>query len=247
MSAVVFLVAITALATPVEDEARELASELGGVAYDHRRKLAAGVPVVVYSTPDVSDARACGERISKRGHGVYACSTANVVAASEMVAVRRFDFDEDAFVSHDAMGDRLPWAEIRALVRATQRTTTETTTVVTKKQFAPVKAVATGGLVMRTTSTAKETSRATEHEPVLYVFGRPGTTPWILREQHARYDALGPAVTPHSLKNFELAVAEIRRRAPHALFDERLVARKGATPEELDVLAHVIANAVTAR
>jgi hypothetical protein len=243
MSGVVFLVAITQFATPIEDEARELANELGGVAYDHRRKLAAGAPVVVLATPDVNEARACGERISRRGHGAYACSSANVVAAGQMVALRRFDFEPDALVSHDATGDRLAWADIRALVRATQRTTTHTTSVVTEKKFDVARAVATGGLMINKKTTTTQTTHATEHEPVLYIFGPPNTTPWLLREQHARYDALGAVVTPHSLKNFELAIAEIRRRAPHARFDERLVARKGAMPDELDVLAHIIANA----
>lgn len=243
MAASVYLVAITKLASSVEDEARALAADLGGVPYDHRLKLAAGVPAIVLSTPDLEAARTCAQRISARGHGVYACSGEDVFAADDMVLLRKFEFAPDALVSLDGTGARLPWDDITALVRATHRTSTETTTTVTEKKFSASRAIATGGLMINKKTTTTTTTHASDSQAVLYIFGKRGTVPWLLREQHARYDALGDAVTLHSLENFQLVVAELRRRAPQAVFDERLMTRKAAQAADIDVLAHVVARA----
>lgn len=220
-----YLVAITRLATPIEAEAKALAADLGGVPYDHRLKLAAGVPTIVLSTPDGDAANACATRVRARGNGVFICWSEDVLPAQEL-----------------KFFEQLPFGELTALVRATLRTSTETTQTVKKKEFSAVRAVVTGGLITKKSTTTTSTSHASDIEAVLYVFGRAGTAPWLLREQHARYDALGAAVTPHSLKNFELAIAEIRKRAPQAKYDDRLVARKQA-PEEQDLLAYIVATA----
>jgi hypothetical protein len=243
MAASVYLVAITTLGTPVDVEAKALAADLGGVPYDHRLKLAAGVPAVVLSTPDLDAARTAAQRIAARGHGVYACSGDDVVAADDMVVLRRFELAPDALVSLDGTGARLPWSDVAALVRATHRTSTETTTTVTEKKFSATRAVMTGGLMINKKTTSTTTTHASDSQAVLYVFGPRGTVPWLIREQQARYDALGDQVTLHSLENFQRTVAELRRRAPGAVFDERLVTRKAAQAADIDVLAHIVARA----
>lgn len=229
------LVAITELATAVDVEAKALVGDLGGVVYDHRLKLAAGLPAIILAAADGNAANACAMRVGARGHTVVVCDTDEVVASSAMIAPRAFELDRDAFVSGN---DRLAWRSITWLLRATHRMTTQTTTTTTQKKFDPLRAVMTGGLVMKKATTTTQTSHASDNEQVLYLFGGP--TPWIVREQHARYEALGSAVTTHSLKNFELTIAELRARAPNARYDDRLVARKGS-PEDIDVLAHLIA------
>ena len=239
-----YIVAITRLGTSVEDEARALAASLGTVAYDQRLKLNAGVPVVVLSTPDAANAHACVAGLLARGHGATLCESSEIVASDAMQQVRRFRFDEDALVATEGAGARLPWHEITALVRAVHRTRTEASETVTQKRFAPARAVLTGGLVMNKKTTTTVTTRTADSEAVLYLFAAPGATPWLVAERHAHYDALGAAVTPHSTRNFELALAHIRERARGASFDDRLVTRRGP-PDEIDLLAHLVARSLT--
>jgi hypothetical protein len=77
-------------------------------------------------------------------------------------------------------------------------------------------------------------------EGLLYAFTRSGGTPWLVREQRVRFDALGDAIVATSLHNFALLVDELRGRARLAAFDDRLMARRTAA-DEIDLLAHVIA------
>ncbi|HEX4454315.1 MAG TPA: hypothetical protein VH143_25805 [Kofleriaceae bacterium] len=79
-----------------------------------------------------------------------------------------------------------------------------------------------------------------EGEGLLYAFTRSGGTPWLVREQRVRFDALGDAIVATSLHNFAMLVDALRTRARSAAFDERLVARR-TVADEIDLLAHVIA------
>ena len=245
-----FLVAITHLATELEAEAKALAADLRGVVYDQRVKLKAGMPSVVLATPDAEAARALLSRVRGRGHAAVLVSSEDVVAADAMLHLKRFAF-EDAAASGPYRGaaaglianesERRPWEEITALVRATHRSIGAAAQVVTEKKFDLMRAAMTGGLLISKKVQTTTTTHAPEHEEVIYIFGLPGSTPWILRERHAHYGALGAAITLSSHENFRLTVEAIRKRAPGALYDDRLLARK-STPAEHDVLAHIIAS-----
>ena len=236
MIATMHVVAITQLSSTVEREAAALAVDLGGIAYEHRQKLAAGLPAVVLTTPDEHRAATLVAKLRARGHVAVACRTADIVASSAMISLRRFQIDDDALIAGD---QRLPWREIGALVRATHRRRIETTTVVKDKQLAVGRAIVTGGLVMRKTTTREVATRTDETDPVLYVFRASGATPWLLREQGTHFEALGAQLTPISARNFQLTVELLRSRAPTARFHDALLTRRTVV-EELDVLAHVL-------
>ncbi|HEY1552216.1 MAG TPA: hypothetical protein VGG28_30525 [Kofleriaceae bacterium] len=77
-------------------------------------------------------------------------------------------------------------------------------------------------------------------EGLLYAFTRTGGTPWLVREQRVRFDALGDAIVATSLHNFAMLVDTLRGRARLAAFDDRLMSRR-TSADEIDLLAHVIA------
>ena len=232
-------VAILAIATSVEQEAAALAADLGTIAYEERVKLAAGVPAIVLSTPELGRAEALAGTLRARRHAVHVCRASDVVASSAMTSMRRFGFDAEAIVAGDA---RLPWHDVSVLVRATQRRLVETTETVKEKKLSLGRALVTGGLVMRKSTERAVVTRSEDFEPVLYLF-RHGGAPWLLREHGTHYGALGAMLAPVSSRNFAIAVEQIRARAPHARFDDRLLARKSAT--DIDLLAHLIAIAAT--
>jgi hypothetical protein len=81
-------------------------------------------------------------------------------------------------------------------------------------------------------------------EQVLYVFAS-SPRPWIVAASRARYDGLGEPLRPMQLENFERFVDVLRERCPSAAFDERLLAVKNADPTAADLLANIVALAVT--
>jgi hypothetical protein len=235
-----YLVALTSPAKRIDDEARALATDLGTTPYEARLKLAAGVPAIVLSTPDRTRADALAAALRARGHLALVCATSEVVAASAMTSLRRFQLDDDAILAGEA---RLPWDDMSALVRATHRRIIETTEKVKEKQLSIGRAIATGGLVMRKTTTRDVTTRNEDTEPVLYLFRASGEPAWILRERGTHFGALGARLSQMSSQNFATTVEVLRSRAPHARFDDRLLARKPSF-EDVDLLAHLIAWSV---
>ncbi|MGE5184809.1 MAG: hypothetical protein ACM31C_22210 [Acidobacteriota bacterium] len=236
------IVAIAQLATSIDAEAKALAADLGTTAYETRLKLAAGLPAIVLATTDDAAAQALARKLRSRGHRVEHCRSADVVRATAMVQLRRFELAADALVSGDA---RLPWTDISALVRARHQHRDETTTTVKQKKFDATRAVLTGGLVTRKTQSREVTTRTETTEQVLYVFRADGGTPWLLREHATHYGGLGAALAPTATQNFALAVAQLRARAPHAAFDDTLVRRP--TIDDVDLYAHLVASACRSR
>jgi hypothetical protein len=239
----VHVVAVTELATPIDRAAAAVAAALGTLPYEERLKLAVGLPAVVLQTADAERAAALAAALRAHGHRVLLRSSDEVVAASDMITLRRFAFDDDALV---AAGEQLPWDDVAVLVRAIDRRKRQSATVVAEKKLDLARAVITGGLVRSKTTRREVTTRVDESEPALYVFRASGGTPWILREQGTHYEALGARLSPTAAPNFVATVGELRARAPRARYDERLVTRR-VPPDELDLLAHLVAWSLSER
>src|SRR5580692_688 len=162
-----YVVAIVALGTTPEAEARALATDLGTTMYEERLKLTPGFPAIVLTTTDDGAAQALLAKLQARRHRALVCRRSEVVRASEMVQMRHFQFEPDGLESG---GDRLPWTDLAALVRARHRQETTTTEVVKQKKFDATRALLTGGLIMRKTEKREVSSTSEDIEHVLYVF-----------------------------------------------------------------------------
>ncbi len=236
------VVAILKLAAPIDVEAKALAADLGTTAYEMRLKLAAGLPAIVLATTDGATAAALAGKLRSRGHRAEHVHLADVVRATAMVQLRRFELAADALVAGDA---QLPWSDICAFVRARHHHRDETTTKVKEKKFDATRAVLSGGLVTRKTHTRDVTTRTETTEQVLYVFRASDDTPWLLREHATNFAGLGAALAPTATQNFAVAVDQLRARAPHAAFDDTLVRRP--TIDDVDLYAHLVASACRSR
>ena len=223
-----FAVAIFSLGTPVDDEARALADDLGTTAYEERLRLASGLPLIVRTFAEADDARALLARLRARGHGAVACDGRAVVEAASRVTIRAFSLGADGL---ELPGPPVPrsmrYDGMLALVRARHRAEVRTLTTVREKRFSPGRALLSGGLVTKKGTTRQETQTDIADEQVLYLFPESGDAPWILRERSAQYAGLGPLLQPSSLQNFLTVVTELRARAPGAAYDERLLSVRG--------------------
>jgi hypothetical protein len=237
----------------------QLAADVGVVAYEARMLVAAGYPAVVATAADASRAYELVATLRAHGGDAVGCDASEVVSSDAMVALDRFTLDLGGVTAGQ---ERLEWRDVLCLLRATHRARTETETQTTERKFNVGRSLLTGGLSNTTAVTKHAKDSSESREPVLYVFRRSGQTPWILREQGAHYEGLGPALARTTIENFATTCRTLRDRAPHAIYDERLVTRarvseravrQGTAAQStvtrssasgVDVLAHLLATAV---
>jgi hypothetical protein len=223
--------------------ATDLAPLLGITPYEANQRIAPGLPAVLLQTPDRARAVELTTRLRALGLQVSACDASAVVPLASMTALRDFRFEERALTQQGVDGrtlDTLPWDDVMCLIRAQDRTGERSTKIEKETTLSPMRVVASGGLIAMKTKTTEVTTNTEAREGVLVLFRKSGATPWILRETSARYGALEGERASTTLQNFGVAIARIRERAPHAPYDERLVARK---TKELDLLVHLTAMA----
>jgi hypothetical protein len=256
----VYIVALMALRTSVEEEAPLLAADLGSTAYETALILRAPTPIPLLRTADRARALDLLAKLRARGHDAVACDAAAVVPASSMMHVRSFRFEPEGLVvgAHGHVDEeRAPWGDVLAFVRATHRTRTEHTEKTDERKLSIGRAAMSGGLLMTKTVSKTTTQRTEEREQVLYVFRRGGS-PLLVSQSHARYERLGAELRPSQLENFTTLVRLLREHAPGAAYDERLLAPRpqvdsvraggggrvsASSSDGVDLLAHLIALA----
>lgn len=231
-----FVVAITRLSPQAATdagrgaEAQALAPLLGMGAYELRVALAGGMPLVLATTTDAARAKEILVALRGRGHGAVACDDASVEGSDAMVSPRGFSLRPHAFVGELAGGGQaeLAWSDLLAMFVATHLRSEATTTEASQKKFSMGRAALTGGLVMSKTTTKTAHRAAEEREPVLYLVHRQGHGHFLLAESRLRYGGLGERRGPAAHDNFRILIELLRERAPHALFDDRLLTQKRA-------------------
>ena len=254
------VVALMALASSVEEEAPQLAADLGMTPYEAGLLLRLPPPVPILRTEDRARAVELVTKLRARRHDVVACDAGAVVASDAMTPVRSFRLDEDAFVVSSAgTSTSVPWDDIVALVRAVHRTSSEHVEKSEQRKLSLGRAAMSGGFLMTKTVTKTAKHTVEEREQVLYVF-RQGGAPMFATISRTRYEGLAAALRPSQIENFNTLVRTLRERAPQAVYDERLLAPRpgiervragtagtvsASSSEGVDLLAHLIALAST--
>jgi hypothetical protein len=142
--------------------------------------------------------------------------------------VREFEFGDRALRGRDDLtrNFELPYAEIAALIRAAQISTLDSTVTTVEKKLNVGRALMTGGLMMNKKVEKTTHSASEEREQVLYAFPRGTHTPLVFRESVLRYQGLGPHLKSVTAQNFATLIELLRERAPHALYDQRMLTQK---------------------
>jgi hypothetical protein len=226
-----FVVAVSKLGATVEAEAKALAIDLGSTPYETKMKLAQ-LPSIVLSTTDRAAAQTLVEKCRARNTRALAVNASAVIPAGKLTRLRSFTLDGDGI---DGELDQLPWSDISCLVRARSRSSHDTVEVKKEKKFDPIRAVASGGLVMRSTQKREIVTHHESSEQVLYMFRTSGETPWIMYEQGTNYSGLGAAQQPTANLNFGIACDLFKT---HARYDDSLLRRPQIN--EVDLYAYLI-------
>ncbi len=240
-----FVVAIAELKGSA-DSLAQLAIDLETTAYELKLTLGAGFPAVVMATVDEPRATNAMEAIRRQGHVAVTCDRRTIVPSSAMTSLRDFQLEPTGIASSAASGERLPYADVLAMLRASHRSTSTSTEEVKERKLRPGMAIMTGGLIMSKKTTREVTTRTETREQVLYLFRKSGAPPWILRERGARYMGLLADLRPTSLENFGTTIRRLQELAPTAFYDERLMSGRpirgvGDGVVATDILAYLLA------
>lgn len=216
----------------IDAEAQAIARDLGATVYEVRLLLSSGAPAVILVTDDKDEAIRVLGQLRGRGHGAVACDASAITPSGAMTQMRHFRLEDDAVVLVDSGAAkataRLPYASLLALVRSTYRVSTETRTQESERKIAIAGAIITGGLKLTKSVTRELVSVKEERSQVLYLFRSDGGAPWLLREVGTDYTSLGDKRGPTQIENFRTTIDLLRKRAPHAVYDESLIAIKKA-------------------
>lgn len=229
-----------------ERELPELACAMALPPYDARLRLSGPLPLIVGRRLEAAAGQALLGWLHQHGHGAVACEMASLPDADRSPIARSFELLPDAVVVTDTQARTLalPHDQILGLIRAAEITDQVATVENTKKKLALGRAVLTGGLLRSKQVTTVETRATVERQEALYLFRSSDAELIVFREGALSYQGLGAERGSTHRQNFAALVDRLRRAAPHAIHDERLLAQK-RRPELASVEGNASKRTVT--
>ena len=225
-----YIVAIDNLGEDREGIARALSEALGTTLYDAlvRVRVSGKGPLIVAAYGEENTARERAKKLGAAGFRTFVLGQDEVETDEMRIIVRKFLFSDSELEIEARTGDtmKIEYARIDIIIRGTrimQNTETET---VKDRKFSAGRAILSGGLM--TTKSVKITQQSTTEVREGFIHLYPGNRhPIVLLESALLYDSLGPALQPIRAANFAFILAELRRRCPGAVYDDRLVSKAG--------------------
>ncbi len=222
------IAAIYNLGQERETHAAALASALGITMYEacSRLRSPGNGPFTIGVFADHQRAMQTEEKLRSAGFSAVVLTDEEITAERFPLIARKFELSgkELAVVSESGQGLGIPFQNIRLIVRGTGIVRGTVTETVKTKSLSLGRAVMSSGLMItKTTKSVQEV--ATEERTAfcnLYAEGIPAV---VFRESSLLYDSLGSALQPSRALNFNYLIAELRRLAPQAQYDERLLTR----------------------
>lgn len=233
MLAAMYVVALTRwnAAATLEQELPSLALAIGVAPYDARLKLVAPAPSVLRGNLASEPAHALLATLRARGHGAVACDMNSVPVPRKASAARGIELGADslAVIYELDRRVRVMCADILAVVRAVEELSESQRTQTVDTKFDIKGAVITGGLKLTKTVTTVASTSKSERQPVAYLFHSASPEPLLIKENVLHYEGLGAMRGTTAHQSFEALIGWLRRNAPGALHDDRLLTHKRRT------------------
>lgn len=210
---------------------QSIAEQLGLLVFDVRQKIAGGGPVVLASFADARQAATLAANLCRDGVPALVVDTAAVRGRAQPHRVRRCFFESQVlrFEAFGGAHGALDYAAIDLLLAAACGAgPTQASTKVTERKFSLGRTLLAGGMPMTRTVTREETVTVGEGDETLRLYA-DGRGVLIFDRGAMNYDGFGAAMKLSRELNFSFLKQELRRRAPQAQYDERLLRRASLT------------------
>ena len=204
-----------------------VAEKLGTVAFEARQKLSGGSPVVIATFADEDHARALVASLTQEDLPAFMIDSEDVRKQQSPCYVHRFVLGEEALKVESREGDsyEIQYGAIDLLLVAICKAgEIQTTGIEINRKFSLGKTLLAGGLPMTkqvktekivTVEERDESLWLYTHDRALFIFDRPVMN----------FDGLGEAMQFTRDLNFAHLKNELKRLAPRARFDDRLLKR----------------------
>jgi len=222
------LVAVVRKPAQPDEAVRALAEAAGLAPAEARMRLAPEPPAFLARMEPEAASRLV---VSLRRAGLAALAIDAEVPGDEVRTVARaFSFEAAGVTFAPRAGEpvRIAFPDVLAILRGTRSSRVEVERAEKSKGFSAATALATGGLVLRRTSTKTVRSSEERSEQVIFVFPRDGRAV-VLSESEVDFSCLGPGMQPSSTGNMAELARRLREKATGAFYDERLL-RLGRRP-----------------
>jgi hypothetical protein len=208
--------------------AQAVADALGIMPFEARQRMIGGGPAVVANFADPQQALALEKKLNQRGIATVVVDSTTVRTRDVHSMVRRFVLR--AWSLHietgDGQGAEIPYEDIDLMLQCTSIMEHSETKTVTERKISLGKTLLSGGIPMMKKVERKEEITTEEREKVLFLYA--GNRPlFVFRQNAMTYDGLGAAMKLSRELNFAYLVSELRRFAPGAVVDDRLLNRAG--------------------
>jgi hypothetical protein len=253
------LLAVLETPEPVPDsDIRAAAAAMGLALADVRLRLAGPRPRIVLQDQDGARVAAAEEALRRLQWRVQAFDAAAVPTDADRVMARRGQWDEANRIlrvwDDNGQCHEMAAADVSLLQRALRLQKRETQSKTSSRQFAPVRALLSGGLLL-TKKVETTTTHTTEQQEAMLVLHRRDGEEVAFYERQIDYRLLGPELQPSSQANFVRLIQRLRGWLPKTPFDERalrpgvlgLQGQAGLDPTDLALYLVALAHAVCPR
>ena len=221
-----YIVAAHSWKQPEEETAKNISNIMDILLYESRQKISNGGPAILTSFADPNQAEDLASRLSQVG------VPALVV---DPVETRR---EQPLHVSHFTIGPRslqvetddgehyeIDYELIELLIVAMCNSgITQTTAVIKERKFSFGKTLLAGGLPMSKTVKREMIVDIIERDKAIWIYAR-GHKTMIFNRGRLNYEGLGETMQLTRNLNFKHLKTELRRLAPQAGYDDRLLRR----------------------
>lgn len=236
--------------------AKTIADKLGTVAFEARQKISGGGPAVIASFADPHRAEALAATLAQDGVPALMIDTAVVRTRPQPLQVSRFVLGPQALKLESFDGEciDIDYGAVVLLLVAIRSCgqTRQTSDAVTARKFSLGKTLLAGGIPMTRQVKSGKSASIDERDETLWLYGHEGTTV-VFDRAAINYNGLGGAMQFTRDLNFAQLKKELRRLAPQAVYDDRLLKRAALirllgptlSPEtDLDLAFEVLARSL---
>lgn len=207
--------------------ANVIADVLGLVVFEARQKISGGGPAVLASFADPQRAGNLAVQLSQQGVPSLVVDTAAVRNGKQPFYVHRFVFGAQALQLESQGGETcdIDYSTIELLLVAICKTgEMQTTGTETTRKFSLGKTLLAGGVPMTKKVKTEKTVLTEARDETLWLYTHNGAT-FVFDRAAMTYDGFGEAMQFTRDLNFTRLKNELRRLAPQACYDDRLLKR----------------------